>query len=493
MKKAILFVIDSLHPTVLGRILAEGNAPALAFLAEHGTYTEGVVSTFPTMTPVATSSMITGAGPDRHGIPGFIWYNETIRKIVDYGATWQNVLKIGPEKVIRNLLLKLNDEHLAVETPTLYEVLEASGVSSGNINLFMHRAAHAFKAKLPFSIALATRLRLQEADVFGPSHLTLGQLVHLPFSERLCAYPRGPFHRFGFNDVFSGTIARQLVQEGGLPDFTVVYFPDNDKNSHHYGPLRTAPSLELADQQIASILNQFGSWEIALEKTAIIVTGDHAQSTVGLGSEYLINLDQALMTFKRLRPREEAGEHHEIVICPNERMAFIYVLQRKEVILPQIVDILARDVRNAQISWKVADNKYIVLQGGSENQLSFSRGGPILDEYGQSWSCDGDLSVVDAQVTDGKMIEFGKYPDAFSRLISALEARQGDRVIVSALSGFEYYAEGAPTHPGGGSHGSLEKEDSTVPMIVTGMPFDLKHPRIVDLYPLILRYFGVGK
>ncbi|KLU64942.1 type I phosphodiesterase / nucleotide pyrophosphatase [Desulfosporosinus acididurans] len=493
MKKAILFVIDSLHPTVLGRILAEGNAPALAFLAEHGTYIEEVVSTFPTMTPVATSSMITGAGPDRHGVPGFIWYNETIRKIVDYGATWQNVLKIGTEKVIRNLLLKLNNEHLAVETPTLYEVLEAFGVSSGNINLFMHRASQPFKAKLPFSIALATGFQLREPEVFGPSHLTLGQLVHLPFSERLSAYPRGPFHRFGFNDVFSGAIARQLVQEGVLPDFTVVYFPDNDKNSHHYGPLRTAPSLELADQQIASILNEFGSWEMALEKTAIIVTGDHAQSTVGLGSEYLINLDQALKTFRRLRPMEEAEEHHEIVICPNERMTFIYVLQRREVILPQVVDILSRDVRNAQISWKIAENKYTVLQGGTKSQLSFSRGGPILDVYGQSWSYDGDLSVVDAKVTDRKMIEFGKYPDAFSRLISALEARQGDRVVVSALSGFEYYAEGAPTHPGGGSHGSLEKEDSTVPMIVTGMPFDLKHPRIVDLFPLILRYFGIEK
>lgn len=81
MKKVILFVVDSLHPAVLGRILSEGNAPAFRFLVKHGTYIDRVVSSFPTMTPVATSSMITGTWPDRHGVPGFIWYNQQIKKL----------------------------------------------------------------------------------------------------------------------------------------------------------------------------------------------------------------------------------------------------------------------------------------------------------------------------------------------------------------------------------------------------------------------------
>jgi arylsulfatase A-like enzyme len=494
MKKVILFVIDSLHPGVLGRILSEGKAPALRFLVKQGIYMERVVSSFPTMTPVATSSMITGASPDRHKVPGFIWYNESVRKIVDYGATWQNVLKIGADNVIRNLLLKLNGEHLSPETPTLYEVLEAAGFSTGNINFFMHRATHTFKAKLPLLISLATGLRIRLEEVLGPSHLTLGQLIPPPLSGRFRNYPQGVFHRFGFNDDFSGKIARQLVHEGNLPDFTVVYFPDNDKNSHNFGPLRTGPSIEHADQQIALVLDEFGSWEKALEETAIIVTGDHAQSTVGLGREYLINLDRDLNEFIRLSPVEEAnGDHHEIAICPNERMAFIYILQKQNELLPRVVDILAGDSRNAQIAWKVEENNYCVLQGGTKSELFFSREGFFKDVYGQSWTFKGDLSVVDAQVSGEQTIEFGKFPDAFSRLISALETRAGSRVVVSAVSGYEYYAEGAPIHPGGGSHGSLEEEDSTVPMIVTGMPCDLKNPRIVDLYPMILRHFGVGK
>lgn len=493
MKKVILFVIDSLHPVVLGRILAEGNAQALGFLAKKGRYFERTVSSFPTMTPVATSSMITGTWPEQHGVPGFIWYNEEIKEIVDYGATWQGVLKNGPDKVIRNLLLKLNAEHLAPETPTLYEKLEASGYSTGNINLFMYRAAQRHRAKLPFWIALATGFRLKEEEVSGPFHLTLGQLIHSPFSGWLTTYPRGVFHRFGFNDIFSGKIAAQLVRENRQPDFMVVYFPDNDKNSHLFGPLRTGASIERADQQVAAVLKEFGSWERALEENVFIVTGDHAQSTVGLGKEYLIDLDHALKPFKRLKAAEGYGENNdrEIAICPNERMAFIYLLQRESEILPEIVGILAKDLRNAQIAWKVSENRYCVIQGGTEKQLFFSRIGSYQDVYGLNWSYEGDLTVVDARVTDEQRIEFGKFPDAFTRLISALEVRRGSRIVVSASSGYEYFAEGAPIHPGGGSHGSLEEEDSTVPMIVAGIPVSLEHPRIIDLSPIILGHFGL--
>jgi len=357
----------------------------------------------------------------------------------------------------------------------------------------MHRAKHLYKTKIPFLLSLATGFRFTQAEVSGPSHLTLGQLVHPPFSGRASTYPRGAFNRFGFNDAFSGKISAQLIREAKQPDFMVVYFPDNDKYSHHYGPLLTGPSIERADSQVASVLNEFGSWEKAIEENVIIVTGDHAQSTVGLGKEYLIDLDRALKSFKRLKATEEASgdENKEIAICPNERMAFIYFLQQKNEILTDVVDILGKDLRNAQIAWKVSENRYCVLQGGTEKKLFFSRIGPYQDVYGQSWSFEGDLSVVDAQVTGEQTIEFGKFPDALTRLLSALEARSGSRVVVSAASGYEYLAAGGPIHPGGGSHGSLEEEDSTVPMIVAGMPVSLDHPRIIDLFPMILRHFGL--
>ena len=495
MKKVILFVIDSLHPVVFGGILSEGKASAFRFLAKYGTYFDNVVSSFPTMTPVATSSMITGTGPDLHKVPGFIWYNEESRKIIDYGATRRGVFRIGAVKVLRNLLIQLNAEHLNPKQATLYEELEAMGYTAGNINFFMHRSTRPYQAKLPFLLALLTRFRLTQAEVLGPSHLTLGQLVHPPFAGQANAFPKGIFHRFGFNDFFAGKIAAQLIREGKQPDLMVVYFPDNDKYAHQHGPLRTGPSIEQADQIVASVLDEFGSWEKALEENVIIITGDHSQTRVDLGKESLIDLDGALKTFKRLKFSEKAGGgiNKEIAICPNERMAFIYILQQGNEILHDVVDVLAKDARHAQIAWKVSDNLYSVLQGGTRKQLFFSRVGPYQDVYGQSWSLKGDLSVVDAQLTDEQKIKFTKFPDALTRLISALESRSGSRVVLSAVAGYEYLAVGGPVHPGGGSHGSLEEEDSTVPMIVAGLPVRLAHPRIIDLFPLILGHFREDK
>jgi hypothetical protein len=491
VKKVILFIIDSLHPVVLGRLLSEGNAPALRFLAHRGKYWEHVVSSFPTMTPVATSSIMTGHWPDRHLVPGFIWYNSKIGRIVDYGATWQSVLKVGPEKIVRNLLQKLNQEHLSPYIPTMHETLEDNGFDTGSINFFIHRSSHPYLAKVPALISLASRFQIYREKVMGPRFLTLGELIHPPFSESRFAYPGGALHRYGFNDTFSGKVATQMIKEGKQPDFLVVYLPDNDKYSHDYGPLRSGPAIEHADEQIAAVLDALGSWDKAIEENIIIVTGDHSQTTVGLGDDYLINLDKSLSEFKQLKQTEFFDENKDVAICPNERMAFVYILRNKLQILPEVVGILSKDERNAQVAWRARKNAYCVIQGGTEKKLMFSRRGPYQDVYGQTWKFDGDLSVVDARITPENTIEFGNYPDAFSRLISALEGRKGSRVVVSAKSGYEYFGEGAPIHPGGGSHGSLEREDSTVPMIIAGATPEIEHPRIIDLFSMILKIFQI--
>ncbi|MHB1651124.1 MAG: alkaline phosphatase family protein [Desulfitobacteriaceae bacterium] len=490
MKKLILFIIDSLHPVVLARILSEGNAPALKFLAQRGKYFDKVVSCFPTMTPVAMSSIITGRLPDQHHVPGFIWYNEKIAQIVDYGATWQSLLKLGPEKCIRNLLKRLNEEHLCLSIPTLYEKLEEKGLETGNINFFIHRAKQEYITRIPPIIALASGFRLYKEKVHGPKVLTLGDFVHPLSTRRPFFSPNGMFHRFGFNDAFSGQMAAQVIDSGQQPDFLMVYFPDNDKHSHKKGPWRTGPSIERADEQVAVVLNALGPWEKVLEENVIIVTGDHSQTTVGLGNEYLIDLDRSLRGFKRLRSTENAeGKNKEIAICPNERMAFVYILQEEKTVLPQVVGILARDPRNAQIAWKNRGNSFSVVQGGTEKRLNFSHGGLYVDIYGERWGFEGDLEVVGAKVSQATRIEFGQYPDAFTRLAAALEARSESKVILSAGSGYEYFAEGAPIHPGGGSHGSLEQEDSIVPMIISGTDQSLENPRITDLFSFIINHF----
>lgn len=490
MKKLILFVVDSLHPAVFGRLISSRQAPALEYLSRHGSVFHHVVSAFPTMTPVALSSIATGSLSDQHFVPGFIWYNQETGRIVDYGGTWQSVVKIGPEKVIRNLLHRLNEEHLSPWVTTFYEKLEAYGLKTGNINFFIHRALQHYATRVPLAMSVATGFKMRTGRVRGPKFLALGELIHPPLAGSQWAWPRGLYNRFGFNDIFAGKMAAQLIREKQQPDFLSVYFPDNDKISHRFGPLRTGASLERVDAVIGRVLDAFGSWEKAVEENVFIVMGDHSQSTIGLGGECRIDLSGMLRQFKQLNQTEKAGPNHDIVICPNERAAYVYLLKEKEKILPAVLEILARDVRNTQIAWKDADDRYCVLQGGTKKQMCFKNGGQYHDDFGQQWEIEGDLTVIDAQKTAEGLIVYGRYPNALERLRSALEARPETRIVLSALPGCEYYSEGAPMHPGGGSHGSLEQEDSVVPMIITGLSEPWQNTRITDVYAYILRHFA---
>jgi hypothetical protein len=52
--------------------------------------------------------------------------------------------------------------------------------------------------------------------------------------------------------------------------------------------------------------------------------------------------------------------------------------------------------------------------------------------------------------------------------------------------GYEFIGESSPEHDGGGAHGSMHKDDSLSPMIVTGTNKRIDHLRIVDLKKWIL-------
>jgi len=491
-KKVLLFIIDSLHPAALQESIAQGAAPALGFLAKNGYYHHDCISSFPSMTPVATSSIVTGMWPDQHQVPGFIWYDPQTKWFVNYGATIRAILKMGPEQILRNLLMNLNGEHLSKKTPTVYEKLGEHGLITGSVNFFIHRARKGYKARLPFLLRMASKFRISQGEELGgPDILTLGELIQPSFTKPFRRLPIGPFNRFGFNDIFSGKIAANIIRDGKQPDFLLIYLPDNDKYSHVHGPLNSIPAIARADRQIRGVLESFGSWERALEENVVVVTGDHSQSTIGLGSEHIINLDKILGRFRRLALRNRSDKRTELALCPNERMAIIYILKNRRQVLDGVVEILKHDRRHTQIAWRENRNSYRVLQGGSGKSLTFWRVGPYRDIYGNTWGFEGDPSVLDARVEGEDRLVFCDYPDAFKRLQTALDTRRGTRIMLSAAPGYEYKSEGSPIHPGGGSHGSLEREDSSVPLIIAGTQTDIVHPRIIDIFPFILNNFQI--
>lgn len=510
-KKFILTIIDSLNPGALESCFRRGVVPALQFLRDHGQYDPRCVSVFPTMTPTATSSIVTGVMPDLHQVPGFVWFNRWEKRIVNYGASFGAVWKLGVPAVIQDLLYNLNIRQLSKKVRTIYELLEDSGWSTAAINFYIYRGRNVFETKIPFLIQMLTRFKLI-GRIMGPKLLVLGEICRPGklFKDAKLWAPVGPFNRFGVNDEFSGIISSYLVKEGKQPDLMLIYLPDTDGYSHRHNPAESEVSLIKADRQIGRILDAYGSWEKALEQTVFLVAGDHSQSLVQKSEESFIDVREMLAEFKQARLGKLTFQK-DIAICVNERMCYIYNLRwlehRQEYIWAQVLKLLQADRRIDQVMWREKASgrpQYRVVKDGGS--LWFGRGkkpaglsgregdqyGQAGDRYGQEWYWEGDLATVDAKVEQSSgVLVFDTYPDAFNRISSLLDCYHSGDIICTAKLGYEFDGEGVTTHPGTGSHGSLHQDDSCVPILLAGTEQRLENPRIVDFVPFILRHFGI--
>jgi hypothetical protein len=476
-KRFITIVIDSLNPRTFINCLHQNKIPALKFLVDNGRMTLECVSAFPTMTPVAAASIATGVLPDRHGLPGFIWYDHNQGRKINYGATKQAVVELGVYRVIQDFLFDLNKIHLEPTVPTIFEILEHQGISAGSINFFCFRGLTEHQVKVPLSIQLTSGFRLK-GSVVGPSQLVLGKLVNKNISLLdLLKWEK----KFGFNDDFTFRAAWKMLKDKQAPSFLMVYFPDNDSYSHRYGPLNTEASIIKVDRYIGELLSIYGSWHKAIRENVFLILGDHSQSSVNTGGLALINLEVLLGELKE-----------EIVICPNERMAYLHCLSGKRR-GRELAGLLARDSRIGIIAWREG-SEVSVLVGGGDDQLIFSPGTQVVDTWGTCWDYRGDLGIMDGRIEIKEKltkITFGDYPAAFTRLASALNCLPEDTVTVSARPGHEFFCKNAPVHVGGGSHGSLHQNDSLVPLVISGSDLWPAVPTIFSLMELWCRHFGL--
>src|ERR1035437_6230583 len=141
-KKLVLVVIDGMTPAALARTIDAGAAPTLARLVRDGYSSGECISSFPSLTPVATATITTGAGPSDHGVPSMHWYNRDEERYVDYGISFPAARRSGLITVLKDLIYRINQEHLSRETPTFFERLEAVGVRAACTTYMIYRGPH---------------------------------------------------------------------------------------------------------------------------------------------------------------------------------------------------------------------------------------------------------------------------------------------------------------------------------------------------------------
>ncbi|HVE68844.1 MAG TPA: alkaline phosphatase family protein [Solirubrobacteraceae bacterium] len=482
--KLVLTVIDGLRSPVLEQVVSDGEAPHLAAVMERGHYVDDCAAAFPSVTPVCTASIATGAGPDAHRVPGMNWFHRAEDRYVEYGSSFQASRAFGVHTSLTDTIYNLNLAHLSRGTRTVFEHLDDAGVRTAGTTFLITRGRHRVMPTGESALARLAGATLFRHPLWGPRELFYADM----FATRKTGC-RSQLGLPGARDAHAGCVGAHLV-EHDLFDFLLLSLPDNDTHSHRRGPDAQGTSAVEADRQIGRLMEAGGGIDAFLEEHAMIVLADHAHSLV----EERVNLLHELAALDVLHPDDPQPERARVALSPGQRSAMVYALdpeEREATIAETLAALEAVDGVDL-LMWR-EDGDAVVRSPRGE--LRFSPGGRAADARGERWTLDGQLNALEGTAAKG-VFASDAYPDALARVWSALTCPTAGDVLVSAAPGFEFVDWGGADHLGGGSHGSLHRGDSLGPLLWCGCGPDGRDERaqwtLRDVLPMVLDHFGVA-
>ena len=496
--KVLLVVIDAATPRVVCPAIQIGRLRNLKRLADAGSMHQESVTIFPSITPAATTSIITGCYPAENGIVGASWYDEARGEVVYYGDDFWVIAREGFGAFLRDFLVRLNGSRLVA--PTLFELIERTGRTAACVNYLVYRGLVPHDVNVPWLLTLLPGVPFTES-VQGPSLLSLGNFVteRSPRGRRIENHG-GVMQRFGMDDESTAARLAQLAGDGPLPDFTVAYFADNDFRSHEVGPVEALPVVDRVDAALGAVFDAAGGFERFIRDTCVIVTSDHGHCEVlSDGDRAVLRLDRVLGGFRQAELGRGWRDGDEILICPNMRAAQVYVRRASGVIVDRVARAALADPRVDLVIWhgRIAGGggEHYVVES-QRGRLEFWRGedgdGRARDAFGGSWSWQGELAALQL-ARDGRFVESTEYPNAFERIAGVLDAEHSGDIWITAQPGCEFEVPGGAAHVGGASHGALHALDSFSPVVIAGAgaPALPRAMRSVDIAPLCMQILGV--
>ncbi|HEY2335622.1 MAG TPA: alkaline phosphatase family protein [Solirubrobacterales bacterium] len=501
-KKLILAYVDSLRTDMLLRAVDEGRAPTFGALIERGALVPDCVSSFPSVTPVACAEMVSGSGAEGHWISGMNWYHRLEQRYVEYGSSLEASRAVGVFRTLYDLVYNMNLAHLNPSIETLFEQLDDAGLRTACTPFLIYRGRHPHQVSLEGLLRRAvdaTRLKFRH-HTWGPGELFYGDLY--ASRDVPCKSTSIP----GSRDGYSACCAAELVKDEGF-DFLLFSLPDNDNYSHRFGPGASVESIAKADHCFGKVVEAAGDLDDFLERYAVILLSDHAQTPVhrGLPLAGLLAREWSV-----LRPSESEPEKAQLAVSPTGRAAHVYLLPgggeradpeavRRALGEIEGVDLVCRmetaagtPLRREEPGTPGSDAVAVVERAGQ--RLSFGPGTAATDLRGGCWQVDGDLGVLEARIEGGRL-RSEAYPDPLARIWSALTGPHAGDFIVSLKDGYEAVDWGGVSHAGGGSHGSLQAGDSLGPLLFVGCgpddPGGREQWTLRDVAPIVLEHFGL--
>ena len=486
-KRVVYVVVDGMGVDALEQATASGKAPGFAFLKEHSFYARDSVAVFPTITPAATASLITGATPAQHGIPGMCWYDRDAERFVNYGQSPRAAVVEGATQIVEDALQNLNCKHLSRDVETLHESLGRLGLVTASINYMIFRGPHIHRLDPGILERLLFRKRLPR-ELPGPLEHYFADVLEGPSSAGADLPKRGLEKRLKATDGWAACVTRDLLEKEAA-QMILFYLHENDHISHRAGPSSQVDNLISADEHIRYVLDTYDSWEETLDRVGFVVTADHAQSPISGEADHIIDLHDPLDGFTHVSTGrgKEPFEDRDLAWAGNGRVGFVYLnTDRKEALLPAVTRALGDHPGIDQVMWREGDRYVVASERGT---VRFSRGDvdAVVDERDNKWVYEGDLAAVSG-VAEGGLLRTPEYPLAFWRIKEALDLdRTGDVVVTPKLT-YEFKDLGGGDHRGGGDHASLHAQDSLVPFMST-LDAPPLHPTTIDVAPHILKHF----
>lgn len=518
MKKLVLAYVDSLRSDMLKRAITEGRAPTFGRLVKRGVLIEDCVSSFPSVTPVASAEMVTGVAGDRHWISGMNWYHRVERRYVEYGSSLEASRAFGIFRSLHDLIYNMNLSHLNPGIETVFETLDDMEIRTAATPFLIYRGRHLHQVTPQGLTGKVVESGIVGIDygTWGPKELFYGDIyASMPVPCKPSSVP-------GRRDQYSACCAAELVARNRF-DFMLLSFPDNDNYSHRHGPSASVTSIERADLCMADVIRAAGGMDGFLADHVLILLADHAHTDVEKPLEIIEGMARK---FDVLQASEDRHGIAEVAVSPTSRAAHIYILEEQDnPVRHRRVREQAASIEGVELlSWLERPDGIPLVRkgpghGGVEDpvvaveregsQLRFtpadfqtakatvaeSRGETVEDRRGRRWLVRGSLKALEASVEDGR-IETPIYPDALGRLYSAMLAPHSGDLMVSAALGYECLDWGGAAHIGGGSHGSLRWEDSEGPLLFVGCGPDSADERrqwaLQDVAPIIRQHFGAA-
>ncbi len=234
-------------------------------------------------------------------------------------------------------------------------------------------------------------------------------------------------------------------------DFVAFYLSDVDFASHALGPDAIQDALERADAALWGLVEAAGGPDEFLEQYAVLLCSDHGQTRV----ERAVRLEERF-----------AGLDGEVVVTASNRAGMVYMLPSCRLDAGALARRLDGDTA-IEVALYREGAEAVARRDGAE--LRFA-------PDGDGFRTSGDSAILDQ-------------PNALERVWAALANPNAGELLVSPVEGVELVDLGGRHHAGGGSHGSLVRGDSEVPVLSVGLAAEVRS--ITDVAPAVLAHFGV--